>query len=69
MDKSVQHSTIETLAMMELLQNVMRRCNAAQRRNTEESLQGTTREVVPLTQEHIPRIIEGVVKSLADINF
>ena len=68
MDKSVLHSTVETLAMMELLQNVMWQCNAAQCSNPEESPQGTTREVVPLTQEDIPRIIEGVVKSLTDIN-
>ena len=42
--------------------------NAAQHRNPEESPQGTTREVVLLTQEDISRIIEGVVISFADIN-
>ena len=34
-----------------------------------ESPQRATREIVPLTQEDIPRIIEGVVKSLTEIDY
>ena len=39
--------------------------NTSQRRRPEEF---PTREIVPLTQEDIPRIIEGVVKSITEID-
>ena len=41
------------------------KCNTSQHRRPEESPQGATREIMYLTQEDIPRIIEGVIKSLA----
>ena len=44
------------------------KCKVAQHRNSEESPQGTTSEIMPLSQKDIPRIIQVVMQSLADIN-
>ena len=56
-----QKLTVEAPTVTGLLRNVTHH-------NLEESPQSATRETVPLTQEDVPRIIEGVIKLLTEID-